>query len=115
MLGKYCVHVEEFQETVMPLFNSTHLKNKLLIIDEIGKMELISKEFEKVVRDLNLKTGTQRQKIIATVPLAKGPRPIKLIEELKQYPETCFFVVTRSNRDSIYDNILQTAMKLWAK
>jgi nucleoside-triphosphatase len=75
------------------------LKPLLIIIDEIGKMELFSHLFSELVRDI-LAADTQ---LLATVAMKGGG----LIREIKQRPEVHLFEVTRHNRDRLPVQILQ--------
>lgn len=105
-VGKYIVYVREFEETCKKLMESTD-QSSILVIDEIGKMELLSKRFEVFIK--NLLKSPNPLKVIATVPLKSQS---SLIEQIKQYPETELFIITKMNRDVIYENVLQSAKKL---
>ena len=52
-LGKYGVEVGTFERMVIPMLKEAMTKrDSLLVIDEIGTMELMSKEFKNIVREL---------------------------------------------------------------
>lgn len=105
-VGKYIVYVREFEDICMNLIESAS-EHTLLVIDEIGKMELFSERFETAIK--NLLTNRSDLKVIATVPLKS---PTNLIEQLKTCPKSQLFHITKSNRDEIYQNVLQSAQKL---
>jgi nucleoside-triphosphatase THEP1 len=70
----------------------------LIVIDEIGKMELFSKRFHTMIRKL-LEDNRQ---LLATIALyGEG-----LIKEIKQRSDVHLWVVTRHNRDRLVDEIL---------
>ncbi|KAH1009191.1 hypothetical protein HUJ04_001586 [Dendroctonus ponderosae] len=69
-------------------------ENGILIIDEIGKMELFSKKFEQCVETAFKKKNIR---ILATVPV-RGP---PFVAALKRDNGCQLFTVTRENRDSL--------------
>jgi len=55
-VGKYGVNVREFEEVVLPLLESClPLCPKIVLVDEIGKMELFSDRFVRVVATIPIK------------------------------------------------------------
>lgn len=60
----------------------------MIVIDEIGKMELFSRKFENAVRDIFRNKNIQ---VIATVPL-KGK--LNIVEQLKQNEDCQLFTVS---------------------
>lgn len=60
-----------------------------MIIDEIGKMEIISEAFKSQVNNLFI---TSRAPIIATIPVPKG-RPIPFVESIRKNPKCVLFEV----------------------
>lgn len=82
-------------------------QSSILVIDEIGKMELLSERFELFIK--NLLKSPNPLKVIATVPIKSPPT---LIYQIKQHPKAEFFIITKTNRDVIYENVLQSAQKL---
>ncbi|KAL7035037.1 hypothetical protein ACKWTF_008212 [Chironomus riparius] len=95
-VGKYNVYVSDFEAMCMKYMESHD--ESLLVIDEIGKMELFSQKFEAAIRNfLNIDCNF---KILATVPLKAN---INLIDQLKNHKNARLFHITKSNRDEIYD------------
>jgi nucleoside-triphosphatase len=103
-VGKYIVYVKEFEEQCLPLVETIN-ENTLLVLDEIGKMELFSKRFEQFIE--KLLTQKNNLKILATVPM-KSVTPV--IDDLKQYKYATLFHITKSNRDSVLPK-LKTAVE----
>lgn len=105
-VGKYSVFVNDFEKLAIPLLKSAETQKSLLIIDEIGKMELLSRSFTSEVEKIlvELQNPTCDRKLIATVPVA-GRVNIPLVESLKKVPNSKLFTVTKSNRDLMYNEI----------
>ena len=55
------------------------VSNTVVVVDEIGKMELFSQSFVNLVREL---FASPQATILATVPITKQ-RPIPFVDELK--------------------------------
>ncbi|CAH1099674.1 unnamed protein product [Psylliodes chrysocephalus] len=87
MVGQYAVHVNEFEELVLHIFEKP---KKLMIIDEIGKMEMFSKKFQAGVRNV---FNNKDIRVIATVPLNGGPL---LVKQLKERSDCSLITVSNS-------------------
>ncbi|XP_019765708.2 nucleoside-triphosphatase THEP1 isoform X1 [Dendroctonus ponderosae] len=95
-LGPYTVYVANFEQLTLQLIS--FFENGILIIDEIGKMELFSKKFEQCVETAFKKKNIR---ILATVPV-RGP---PFVAALKRDNGCQLFTVTRENRDSLVNEI----------
>uniref|UniRef100_A0A336L139 CSON001496 protein n=1 Tax=Culicoides sonorensis TaxID=179676 RepID=A0A336L139_CULSO len=109
-VGKYSVHVKEFEKIAL---HELRKKNEgLLIVDEIGKMELFSQEFtreiQKIIESL---VKSEEVRLVATVPVSTRSK-IPLVERLKSVPNVKIFNVTKSNRDTLYQDILANVMEI---
>jgi len=98
-VGKYGVDVACFEKYVVPILDAERTDAELLILDEIGRMECLSKKFVAAVRRLFASDGS----VLATVAL-KGTG---LISEVKNYPGTKLFNLTRQGRDKAIAEILE--------
>ena len=76
VVGRYKVDIGSFERTVLPVMSS---KNAVIVLDEIGKMELLSHSFCTAVRKVFEQEGVI---ILATVPISKV-KPLQLVEEIK--------------------------------
>lgn len=105
-MGKYSVFIQEFSNLVVPVMKRAEDTQSLLIIDEVGKMELLSKEFVYEIEKLKIAFNNPKniRKLIVTVPLV-SKSPIPLIESIRSLPSSKIFHLTQSNRDSIYEEI----------
>ncbi len=99
-VGKYGVDVASFEKSVVPILDIEKTDTQLFVIDEIGKMECFSKEFVAAIRRL----FKSDKSVLATVAL-KGSG---LISEVKDYPDTRLFNLTRNNSQKTIDEILQS-------
>ncbi|XP_065360854.1 cancer-related nucleoside-triphosphatase [Calliphora vicina] len=104
-VGKYCVYVTEFEELALPLLHPGSGHN-LLVIDEVGKMELKSKEFEMAVENSIMKNI-----LFATVPYELR-QPLPVIDRLKNHPKAQIIVVTKENRNYLKSEIIAKILKL---
>ena len=97
-VGKYRVDVrgfEHFFESIS-FFDSL---NRLILLDEIGKMECLSDRFKRF-----LKEALDSEKwVIATIAL-KGT---ELIEEVKQRKDVKIFEISERNRDHLPEEIIR--------
>jgi len=98
-IGKYGVDVADFEKAVVPFLDTERTNAKLFVIDEIGKMECFSEKFVAVARRL----FASDKSVLATVA-RKGAG---FISEVKNYPGTQLFKLTRENHDKTIDEILQ--------
>jgi len=95
-VGKYVVHVDEFESIALPCLSST-TTGQYLVIDEIGKMECFSKKFSAAIRKVYAEyPGT----VVATIPHSRG-KPLPLVEEVLSQPNIEVITVTHENRDDL--------------
>ena len=97
-VGRYKVDISGFEDFLDGISFSNPF-TRLIIIDEIGKMECLSDRFKKLLREA-LGSGKW---VIATIAL-KGSG---LITEVKQRQDVKLFEITRNNRDSLFSDILK--------
>ena len=97
-VGRYKVDMEGFEDflTLIPFEDP---RRKLVIIDEIGKMECFSARFRNVVLEL---LDSERW-VIATIALKGGG----IIEEIKRRQDMRLFEINFGNRESLVTEILK--------
>jgi len=98
-VGKYGVDVAGFEKSVVPVLDIQQTSAELFVIDEIGRMECFSEKFVTVVRGL----FASHKSVLATV----AQKGAGLICEVKNYPGTTLFNLTRQSRDKTVAEILQ--------
>jgi nucleoside-triphosphatase len=96
-VGKYFVNIDDIDEIgVKSILDS--LKKDLIIIDEIGRMELFSEKF----RDVTLMAlGTGR--VLGTIMLGSDP----FVEGIKEREDVEIIPVTLKNRDFLVGEIIR--------
>ncbi|HET8564035.1 MAG TPA: nucleoside-triphosphatase, partial [Candidatus Binatia bacterium] len=96
-VGRYSVHLEEFEKLVLPDLDPGTTPADLYVIDEIGKMELLSRRFRSKIIDLL----AQPTNLLATIA-KKGKG---FIEQIKGRNDIELIEVTRTNRDRLPEEI----------
>ena len=96
-VGKYKVDVKGFEAFLgsIPLLNPS---TRLIVIDEIGKMESYSHQFKNLLKEIL----DSEKWVIATIAL-KGSG---IIEEIKKRKDVKLFEITQRNRNSLLPDIL---------
>ncbi|KAH8239896.1 hypothetical protein KR032_009117, partial [Drosophila birchii] len=106
-VGKYSVFVQDFEHLALPQLDikDDGAKPGLLVIDEVGKMEMFSKRFESTIDDLLEK---KQIPLLITIPEKSS---LKLVERLRKAPKSVLFQLTKSNRDSLPETITDLITK----
>lgn len=92
-VGKYGVHLAEFESVVVPIL-SRGRASEIVLIDELGKMELASKAFRDAVLSMFDDDDTS---VVATVHAFSHP----VTDELKRRSDVNLVAVTSANRDDL--------------
>jgi nucleoside-triphosphatase len=97
-VGKYGVNVKGFENFLdtIPFFDPV---KRLIIIDEIGKMECLSQKFRGLLKELL----DSEKGVVATIAM-KGAG---LIEEVKGRKDVKIFGISERNRDRLLSEILK--------
>jgi len=97
-VGRYKVDIKSFEDFLdgISFFDDS---TGLVIIDEIGKMECLSDQFKKLIKELL----DSAKWVIATIAL-KGSG---LIGDIKKRHDVKLFEMTQSNRDSLFSEIIK--------
>jgi len=95
-VGKYEVLLNSFEQVALPTFihsndrsNKTQLIKHLQVIDEIGKMELFSRDF---VQSVQKTFQSPHSVVLATIPISKG-KSHWILEELRSRKDVQIFEV----------------------
>ncbi len=94
-VGKYSVDIIDLENIGVP---SLYKKADLVIIDELGKMELFSAKFRQAL----IHTLDNQQRVLATIPIYEN---IFLVS-VKRRPDIQLLELTRSNRKELFDEIM---------
>jgi nucleoside-triphosphatase len=96
-VGKYSIHIEEFEKLALRCLDPVTSPADLYVIDEIGKMELISHRFR--IRIIELLAQPTHH--LATIS-KKGDG---LIDQIKRRSDVEIVDVTRKNRDELPEEL----------
>ena len=88
-VGKYGVDVESLEKVGVSALRRAYEQYELVIVDEIGKMELFSSDFRAVVLQ-NIDGG---KKVLGTIMLKPNP----WADAIKHQPQVNLVTVTRAN------------------
>lgn len=97
-VGKYHVNLSDLERIGVKAIESATEKCDVVVVDEVGPMELFSKEFKQAVQ-----AALDSDKVVLAVVHAKGKDA--LIEQAKQSIDAELFTVTVGNRDGLPDLI----------
>jgi nucleoside-triphosphatase len=97
-VGRYKVDVSGFEDFLdrISFFDPS---SRMVMVDEIGKMECLSDKFERILKEVL----DSEKKVIATIAL-KGSG---LIARVKKRQDVKLFEMTQSNRDVLVSEILK--------
>ena len=101
-VGKYRVDVKGFEDFLSSL-QFLNPSTRLIVIDEIGKMECYSDQFKNLLQEIL----DSEKWVIATIAL-KGSG---IIEEIKKRKDVKLFEITQRNRNSLLPDILSEVKK----
>ena len=97
-VSKYGVDISNLNGVAVAAVEEAIEKSDLIVIDEIGKMELFSDRF----RDAVLKAINAPGKVLGTIMLAPHP----FADEVKRRPHVRVTELTRSNRERVLQEIV---------
>jgi nucleoside-triphosphatase len=98
-VGKYGVDIEALERVGVAAIREAARGHEMVVIDEIGKMELYSKTFREAVEEA-INSG---KRVLGTIVLSSHP----WADKLKRFPDVTNVVVTRSNRDSVLEQVVR--------
>ncbi len=104
IVGKYRVNLDGLNDTGVHAIADAIERADVVVIDEIGPMELYSKEFIRVVQ----KAMESKKLVISTIHLM-GRNP--LIQQMKSREDAELYTVTHENRDKISKKIVKKAVE----
>ena len=97
-VGRYGVNVEGLERVGVPALHQAARQCDLIVIDEIGKMELFSPRFREAV--LQVIDGGKR--VLGTIMLSTNP----WADAIKQRPQVNLITVTRDNYHQVLAELL---------
>ncbi|XP_058126365.1 nucleoside-triphosphatase THEP1 [Anopheles ziemanni] len=114
-VGRYSVCLKEFESLAIAALDKRHQQSSdgMLLLDEIGKMELKSRAFQESMQAIVGEVAAKKLRFVATIPLKSTG--IDLIERLKLVPGCLLFHVKPSNRDAMYEQIKDACLSVVSK
>jgi nucleoside-triphosphatase len=97
-VGKYGVDIKNLENVAVAAIHRAIEQSDLIVIDEIGKMELFSPLFKEAV----LKAIDSSKKVLGTIMLKPNP----FADAIKHHPAVDIIVLTRDNRNEVVAHIL---------
>ena len=105
-MGRWSVYLNEFERTCLPILKDVNnIKSStktIVMIDEIGKMELLSSDFTNLMSSL-LSSPPDNVLIVSTIALHGSG----LVSTAKALPNVDTHEVTSENRDDLPDMLLK--------
>ncbi|MFH1032532.1 MAG: NTPase [Chloroflexota bacterium] len=98
-VSKYGVDLDALDRVGVSALERAAGQSDLIVIDEIGKMELFSASFKKTVLEL-LESG---KKTLGTIMLNPNP----FADAIKQKPQVNLITVTRNNQPEVLQELLK--------
>jgi nucleoside-triphosphatase len=96
-VGKYSIRVETFEKLVLLQLDPITTPADLYVIDEIGKMELLSRQFRMRIVELL----AQPTNLLATITKTGN----EFTDQLKRRTDIEIIEVTRQNRDELPEEL----------
>jgi len=97
-VSKYGVDITNLDNIGVAAIERAIEESDLIVIDEIGKMELFSARFREAV----LKAIDSGKKVLGTIMLSPHP----FADEIKRHPNVKVIELTRANHDQVLKEIL---------
>ena len=96
-VGKYGVDVASLERVAVPAMRRASRECDIVVVDEIGKMELLSPAFREVL----LEALNSERRLIGTVMLQPHP----FADKVKHDPRVEVLLVSKANRDQVLDKV----------
>jgi nucleoside-triphosphatase len=97
-VSKYRVDTDALDRVGVAALRQALKESDLVVIDEIGKMELMSPQFKEVVTQ----AINSSKRVLSTIML--NPHPFA--NEIKRHPKVEVLLVTRDNRPQVINQVL---------
>jgi nucleoside-triphosphatase len=98
-VGKYGVEVETFERIAVPALDRALRRNQLVVLDELGRMELYSRKFQDKVMEVFGST----MPIMAVIQDRRNP----FLDGIRGRGDVTMYRVTVENRDDLVGGIVK--------
>lgn len=103
-VGDYGVGVYTLNRIGVKEIEMCLMEKKIIVIDEIGKMELLSPQFQAVVE----KALNADNPVLGTITLARHP----FAQKVRERDDVRIIEVTRENRDEVLKTLIKDLKKI---
>lgn len=97
-VSRYRVDTETLDRVAVSALRRALKEADLIVVDEIGKMELLSPQFREAV----MQAANSGKRVLGTIML--NPHPFA--DDIKLHPQVETVLVTRENRDEVMRKVL---------
>ena len=97
-VGKYGVDIDSLDRAGVSALNRATEEGDLIVVDEIGRMELFSANFREAVWQII----TSGKKVLGTIMFKANP----WADRIKRQPQVNIIEVTRANRHQVLEELL---------
>lgn len=104
LVGRYRVNLEDLDSVGAASIVKAVESSEVIVIDEVGPMELFSEVFQDVVR-----RAVESVKLVIGVVHWRARS--NLIDELKKRPDALLYLVTFENRNKLHEVIVDKGME----
>ena len=98
-VGRYNVYVDQFELHALPKLSKSNC-GCYIIVDEIGKMEILSSKFKRTVNKLLCCDDVT---VVGTIPI--GENVPKFVKDIRNMQNVEIVEVTHGNRDNIFEKL----------
>jgi nucleoside-triphosphatase len=102
-VGRYGVNIEAFEKFAKTLLEDSMRTKKIIIIDEIGFMQILSATFQKIVQQI----VSDNRMVVGTIPVDSHPE----IDKIKSLKQVKLVEINEFNRDTIIQSISDDILK----
>ena len=96
-MGNYGVDVASLDRVAVPAIRRAIQASDIVVVDEIGRMELLSPAFREVL----LEALDSERRLVGTVMLQPHP----FADQVKHDPRVEVLLVSKANRDQLLDKV----------
>ncbi|WP_313897724.1 nucleoside-triphosphatase [Bacillus litorisediminis] len=103
-IGRYGIDIEKFEVFAIKILQEALRSKKIIVMDEIGFMQMLSSSFQKIVREIVLDQNI----VLGTIPLDSHPE----IDKIKYLKEVELISINEFNRDIISKFLVKDILKV---
>jgi nucleoside-triphosphatase THEP1 len=98
-IGRYGINVAKFEGFAIRILKEAIISKKIIVIDEIGFMQMLSKSFNNLVSEVI----SDKRIVLGTIPLEGD----QVINNIRNLSEVKIVEISESNRDVIIEPIVK--------